>query len=182
MCRQFVASVFGHQLVVSIHDHLLLLEVTSLGCIVTLTTNNSNCFLDPIWENQGGEWPYQIGVFWFYCRFFVSVRLLWKLLKTICITWWIPRGTAHNFFSWRSLVELGENGLWTWLPNIFLKFGVSLVVILTHLEICTGSLDNRFQKPLALSFQNTPWKTDLKMNCLRNFHFKINFFVYLVVW
>ena len=130
---------------------------------------------------QGGEWPYQIGVFWFYCRFFVSVCLLWKLLKTICITWWIPRGTAHNFFSWRSLVELGENGLWTWLPNIFLKFGVSLVVILTHLEICTGSLDNRFKKPLALSFQNTPWKTDLKMNCLRNFNFKINFFVYLVV-
>ena len=121
---------------------------------------------------QGGEWPYQIGVFWFYCRFFVSVCLLWKLLKTICITWWIPRGTAHNFFSWRSLVELGENGLWTWLPNIFLKFGVSLVVILTHLEICTGSLDNRFKKPLALSFQNTPWKTDLKMNFLRNFHLK----------
>ena len=48
MCRQFVASVFGHQLVVSIHDYLLLLVVTSLECIVTLTTKNSNCFLDPI--------------------------------------------------------------------------------------------------------------------------------------
>ena len=39
MSRQFVASVFGHQLVVSIHDYLVLLLVT---------TNNSNCFLDPI--------------------------------------------------------------------------------------------------------------------------------------
>ena len=48
MCRQFAASVFGHQLVVSIHEYILLLVVTSLECIVTLTTNNSNCFLDPI--------------------------------------------------------------------------------------------------------------------------------------
>ena len=48
MCRQFMASVFGHQLVVSIHKYLLLLVVTILECIVTLTTNNSNYFLDPI--------------------------------------------------------------------------------------------------------------------------------------
>ena len=48
ICRQFVASVFGHQLVVSKHDYLLLLEVTSLECIVTITTNNSYCFLDRI--------------------------------------------------------------------------------------------------------------------------------------
>ena len=52
--------------------------------------------------------------------------------------------------------------------------------LLTHLEICRGSLDNRFKKPLALSFQNTPWKTDLKMNFLRNFHLKKNFFCLLV--
>ena len=45
---QFVASVFGHQLDVSIYDYLLLLVVTSLECIVTLTQNNSNCFLAPI--------------------------------------------------------------------------------------------------------------------------------------
>ena len=36
---------------------------------------------------QGGEWPYQIGVFSFYGRFFFSVILLWKLLKTFYITW-----------------------------------------------------------------------------------------------
>ena len=127
---------------------------------------------------QGGEWPYQIGVFSFYGKKNFSVLLLWKWLKTFYITWSILRGTAHNFFPWRSLVELGENGLWTWLPNIFLKFGVSLVVILTHLEIYTGSLDNRFKKPLALSFQNTPWKTDFKINFLRNFHLKFFFFFY----
>ena len=101
----------------------------------------------------------------------IAQNFLYNLINT--------PGNSHNFCPWRSLVELGENGLWTWLPNIFLKFGVSLVVILTHLEICTGSLDNRFKKPLALSFQNTPWKTDLKMNFLRNFHFKINFFCIL---
>ena len=44
MCHQFVASVFGHQLVVSIHDYLLLLVVTSLESIVTLTTNTSYFF------------------------------------------------------------------------------------------------------------------------------------------
>ena len=43
-----MASIFGHPLVVNIHDYLLLLVVTSLECIVTLTPNNSNCFLDPI--------------------------------------------------------------------------------------------------------------------------------------
>ena len=48
LCRQFLASAFGHQLVLSIHDYLLLLVVTSLKYIVTLTTNNSYCFLDPI--------------------------------------------------------------------------------------------------------------------------------------
>ena len=65
------------------------------------------------------------------------------------------------------------------------NFWVYLVVILTHLEICTGSLDNRFKKPLALSFQNTPWKMDLKMNFLRNFHFKKKLFCilgYLALW
>ena len=37
---QFVPSVFGHPVVVNIHDYILLLVVTSLECIVT--TNNSN--------------------------------------------------------------------------------------------------------------------------------------------
>ena len=128
---------------------------------------------------QGGEWPYQIGVFFvvrqivFLHHFIVEIaqNFLYNLINT--------SGTARNFFPWRSLVELGKNGLWTWLPNIFLKFGVSLVVILTHLEICTGSLDNRFKKPLALSFQNTPWKTDLKVNFMRNFHLKKKLFCIL---
>ena len=40
MCRQFVASVYGQPLVVSIHDNFLSLVLTSLECIVT--TNNSN--------------------------------------------------------------------------------------------------------------------------------------------
>ena len=40
MCRQFVASIFGHPLVVNISDYLLFLVVTSLEC--TETTNNSN--------------------------------------------------------------------------------------------------------------------------------------------
>ena len=75
---------------------------------------------------------------------------------------------------------------WTWqkwplnlASKHFLELGVSLVVILTHLEICTGFLDNRFKKPLALSFQNTPWKTNLKINFLRNFRLKKNFFFIL---
>ena len=83
-------------------------------------------------------------------------------------------GSSHDFCPWCSLVELGKNSLWTWLPIIFLKFGVSLIVILTHLKIRKGSLDNRFKKPLALSFQNTPWKTDLKINFLKNFHLSWN--------
>ena len=48
MCRHFLASIFGHQLVVSLHGYLLLLVVTSLEYIVTLTTFNSPGFLDPI--------------------------------------------------------------------------------------------------------------------------------------
>ena len=48
MCHQFVASVFGHQHFVSIHDYLLFLVVTRLEYILTLTTNKGNFFLDPL--------------------------------------------------------------------------------------------------------------------------------------
>ena len=55
MCRfltLYVPSIrgfrFGHQLVVSIDEYLLLLVLTILECILTLTTKTSNFFLDPI--------------------------------------------------------------------------------------------------------------------------------------
>ena len=60
------------------------------------------------------------------------------------------------FFLDVHLLKLAKAASELGFQTFFLKFGVSLCIILTHLEICTGSLDNRFKKPLASSFQNTP--------------------------
>jgi hypothetical protein len=89
MCRFFtfnLPSIFGFRFwpptLGRIHDYLFGLVVTSLECIVTLTSNNSNCFLDPIcavhFEVSG---HFVASVFAYTCNSNLYSSKLWTLFS-----------------------------------------------------------------------------------------------------
>ena len=55
---------------------------------------------------------------------------------------WIPNEGSQPFK--KKLVDFCLNSFWTWLPDIFFKFSVSLSLISTWLEIWRGIIERQF--------------------------------------
>ena len=79
-------------------------------------------------STQGGESPIKLCFSSLTANFFPFHNLVVKFSKKMCLRY-IPRGGAHNFVLEVHLLNLAKNSHGTSLLNIFLKFGISLVLI-----------------------------------------------------
>ena len=79
---------------------------------------------------------------WIYFLTFCSLVCMFINIKVLPQAFSLPS----------SLLKLGLNSLWTWLPNTFLKCGVPLSAISFPLEILIGILDFFIQKALGIIF------------------------------